>query len=218
MCGRMTLFNISESLAKPPGLPAASLTDGLPPARYNIAPTQPIAAYIPEANSGGQPQLRAVRWGLRPHWKKDDSGPVLFNARAETVRAKPSFRDAFQTGRCLIACDGYYEWSNRQPYWISTTERMWFAGLYAGDTATIITTASVGQLEQLHHRMPRILEPSEMPLWLGDATSAADLLVPVDVAAFDWEFREVSTQVNSASNEGPELLEAAVVTEPPQLF
>jgi len=38
----------------------------------------------------------SVRWGLIPPWSKDEkAGYRLINAKAESLREKPTFRDAF---------------------------------------------------------------------------------------------------------------------------
>ena len=90
--------------------------------RYNIAPTQPVFTVVQES---GQPQRQCqwMRWGLIPWWAKDPKiGNRLINARAETLREKPSFRDAIRNRRCPIVADGFYEWQrlgkHKQPYYI----------------------------------------------------------------------------------------------------
>ena len=79
------------------------------PPRYNIAPTQPIAAVRIDAQ--GSRELVLLRWGLIPSWVKDPRDfTTLINARSETVLTKPSFRSAIRHRRCLIPADGFYEW------------------------------------------------------------------------------------------------------------
>jgi putative SOS response-associated peptidase YedK len=123
-------------------------------ARFNIAPTQTVAA-VRLAEDGRE--LVPLRWGLIPSWTKEPGkGPLLINARADTVHEKPSFRSAFNKRRCLIPADGYYEWmevapKKRQPYLfeIHGGEPFAFAGLWgrwegpsgpAIESCTIITT------------------------------------------------------------------------------
>jgi putative SOS response-associated peptidase YedK len=60
--------------------------------------------------NGDKAEALKLRWGLVPIWSKSLTGPALFNARAETVAEKPSFRTAFNRRRCLISADGFYEW------------------------------------------------------------------------------------------------------------
>ncbi len=81
--------------------------------RYNIAPTQPVVGVVAE---NGNRRLKWLQWGLVPSWAKDPSiGQKLINARAETLAEKPSFRAAFKRRRCLIAADGFYEWTEVAP-------------------------------------------------------------------------------------------------------
>lgn len=83
MCGRFVLFTTSEALIDAAGdlLGEIHAPQGTPGPRYNLAPTQ----IVPILRSGENNTIEPARWGLLPHWKKDDSGPPLFNARAETV-------------------------------------------------------------------------------------------------------------------------------------
>ncbi|MBU1305325.1 MAG: SOS response-associated peptidase, partial [Alphaproteobacteria bacterium] len=49
--------------------------------RYNIAPTQPVAAIWEE---GGRREAHFARWGLVPRWVKDPREfPLVINARVE---------------------------------------------------------------------------------------------------------------------------------------
>jgi putative SOS response-associated peptidase YedK len=71
-------------------------------------PHRPVHAVI----SDGRRRLVALRWGFLPHWYKTPSdGPLLINARAETIADKPAFRAAVRERRCLIPADGFYEWT-----------------------------------------------------------------------------------------------------------
>ena len=104
MCGRFALYSPAETLAEQFGL------DEIPPLipRYNIAPSQPIA--VIRLAPSGKRLLSMAHWGLIPAWAKEPKpGFSTFNARAETVADKPTFRHAFRQGRCLIPADGYYE-------------------------------------------------------------------------------------------------------------
>ncbi|AZA09810.1 SOS response-associated peptidase [Corynebacterium pseudopelargi] len=214
MCGRFVLFTTEDALIEAArdtaGYEQVTAPQGLPRARYNIAPTTPIA--ILRAHNAQEASLEPARWGLIPHWKRDDSGPPLFNARAETVREKPSFRSAFQHGRCAIPMDGYYEWHNKQPYWISTGHVIWVAGLVQDNdgqlSATMITTDSEAPLEWIHHRMPRFLAPGQIKQWmLGSDEEAAELLVPGPTEGF--EAKAADPAVGNVRNDYPELLQPA---------
>ncbi len=105
MCGRFTLFEPDKILSREFGV------SGFPTLspRYNIAPSQPVAA-VRAAPAGNGRELALLRWGLIPSWSKDPAiGSRLINARAETAREKPSFRNAFRRRRCLIPANGFYE-------------------------------------------------------------------------------------------------------------
>ena len=130
MCGRFAFYSPAEATA---ALFGASGSVDLQP-RYNIAPTQMVAAVRGDAN---ERELVALRWGLVPFWAKDPAiGNRMINARAETVAEKPAFRAAYRRRRCLVLADGFYEWHTeggiKIPYFISlaSDEPFTFAGLW----------------------------------------------------------------------------------------
>ena len=142
------------------------------PARYNICPTDTIDAII---ERGGKRDLMPMRWGLIPNWWKKSAKeiPATFNARAETVAAKPMFRDAFKRSRCLIPASGYYEWlptpTGKQPYYYTARDGspLTFAGLWdewkdieTGEplkSCTMIVTNANALAAKVHDRMPVLL-------------------------------------------------------------
>ena len=79
---------------------------------YNVAPSQ-RAAVVCRTDAGVR--LLDLTWGLVPTWLKREGFSKPINARAETLADKPMFRDAFRKTRCLVLCDGYYEWRSEKP-------------------------------------------------------------------------------------------------------
>ena len=153
MCGRFAFYSPSEATAALFGVSGSFAVEP----RYNIAPTQLIAAIRNSEESGRE--LTMLRWGLIPSWAKDPSiGNRMINARAETVAEKPSFRAAYRRRRCLVLADGFYEWKKegdtKTPYFISLASGapFAFAGLWENwqsketdeslQSTTVITTVA----------------------------------------------------------------------------
>ncbi len=198
--------------------------------RYNIAPTQPIAA-IWEAH--GRREGHFARWGLVPGWVKDPREfPLLVNARVETMAEKPAFRDALKHGRCIVPASGYYEWhtnpdKSKQPYYITRQDDrpLALAGLYATwmgpngeeiDSVATITVPTNDQLAPIHHRMPAILDEKAIDDWLNvrEVRAAEALQLALPLADGELKFHPVSTRVNSARDDDPGLIEPAAVEKP----
>ena len=188
--------------------------------RYNIAPTQDVPTVV-----GGEKRRGGfMRWGLIPHWAKDPKlGSRMINARAETVAERPAFRDALRRRRCLVLADGFYEWQRtgaaKRPMRIvmRTGEPFAFAGLWSvwrdpvGNrvpSCAIITTTANNLLRPIHDRMPVILHREIEGLWLegdiDDPDALRSVLAPYPDDAIDAY--EVSTLVNAAVNDGPEVI------------
>ncbi|MDR7328709.1 SOS response-associated peptidase [Corynebacterium guangdongense] len=227
MCGRFVLFTTGDALLERvgslPGVTEVLAPEGTPGPRYNVAPTQTVPIVRVKESLA---QVDPARWGLIPHWKKDDSGPPLFNARGETVAEKPSFRDAFKRQRSLMVLDGYYEWfvpeeergksrPKKQPYYVRRTDGgvLWAAGLWSTGldqlSTTMVTTESAGRIAWLHDRLPRFLAEEEIEQWLhGTPEEAAELLHPAPSSLIDaFEWSPADPAVGSVRNDHAGLIE-----------
>ncbi|QFT96964.1 Putative SOS response-associated peptidase YedK [Roseovarius sp. THAF8] len=217
MCGRFAVTLPQDAMAQ---LFAARPVNDLPAVpNYNVCPTNDVHVVT---SDGTDRQLGSMRWGFLPHWyKTPNDGPLLINARAETIAEKPAFRAAARERRCLIPASGFYEWTkdadgNRLPWFIHPArgEALAFAGVYQswdkGDapltTCAIVTTGANGPMSKIHHRMPVILAEKDWPLWLGEAGhGAATLMTAAPDDALD--FYRVDPKVNSNRASGPELID-----------
>jgi putative SOS response-associated peptidase YedK len=221
MCGRFSLTYTDQDL-----LEYFQLARGLDlEPRYNIAPSQPVAAVRVEE---GERRLVLLRWGLIPFWANDPKvGYKMINARAETAHKTPAFRAAFRGRRCLIPASGYYEWDkkggSRQPYHIlrADGQPMALAGLWEHwegeegktviESCTILTTAASEPVARLHDRMPVILEPEDFDRWLDPGEQRVErlreLLQPAAPGVLSMH--PISPYVNKASNEGERCIEPA---------
>ncbi|PYZ91687.1 hypothetical protein CR194_18850 [Salipaludibacillus keqinensis] len=221
MCGRFTLTTADE-LEERFGIISAYLPEQIETS-FNIAPSQPVLSVI---HDGKNKRMGHLRWGLIPRWAKDEKiGHKLMNARAETLAEKPSFKKPFQTQRCLIIADGFYEWKKRdggkgkQPYRIHLKDEKYFAfaGLWekwtpptgeAVFSCTIITTEANELMNEIHHRMPVIINPKDEVAWLDPMQSNTNelqhLLRPYP--AGDMQAYPVSSAVSSPKNNDPELI------------
>ena len=194
------------------------------PARYNVAPTQPVP--IVRLHEGKR-QFVLVRWGLIPSWVKDPKQySLILQARSDGVLDKPSFKNAMKYRRCLIPADGFYEWNEattpRRPYVVRPRDGkpVAFAGLWESwmgpngeemETCAVVTCDANRTLHPIHHRMPVVIPEEAFDLWLDcrnvDALTAAALLVPAPEDLFEaWE---ISTAVNRVVNDSAELLRPA---------
>ncbi|SNT38422.1 SOS response-associated peptidase [Tropicimonas sediminicola] len=216
MCGRLVNTMPVDAMARLfDAVPSNDLPDE---SRYNICPTNQLAVAVSDS---GQRRLRAMRWGFLPHWYKSPTdGPLLINARAETIAEKPAFRTAVRECRCLVPADGFYEWTKgpegeRLPWYIhpAGTAPMVMAGIWQdwereGDrltTLAIVTCEAGNGMESLHHRMPVILDPADWPMWLGEAgKGAARLMRPAPEGSLAWH--RVDPVVNSNRARGAELI------------
>jgi len=219
MCGRFALTSTPEALAE-----RFELSE--PPAcraRYNVAPGQDVLVVRGAASRSRSAGF--LRWGLVPAWADSPAvGSRMINARAETAASKPAFRDAFHARRCIVPADGFYEWHDRHPYWISGSGPFGIAGLWerwrgsdgtALESCTLLTTQANERLAALHPRMPVILARGDEAAWLDPAlpAEAAQALLrppPADALAF----HPVGLRVNRIEADDPGLLER--VPDPPR--
>jgi putative SOS response-associated peptidase YedK len=214
MCGRFSLSATQEILVKYFGVEVPELKP-----RYNIAPMQ----YSPVILSESSSKVSLCKWGLVPHFAKDESiGNQMINARAETIQEKSSFKNSFESKRCLVLADGFFEWkktgSMKIPFRIARIDKMpfAFAGLYdtwlsaKGEpltTFTIITVKPNGVVGKIHDRMPAILLHEDQKAWIAKHAEPKELMSLLKPYPDELiEAYGVSTLVNSPGNDVPEVI------------
>jgi putative SOS response-associated peptidase YedK len=229
MCGRARLLTdyseIKIRLKFAPDAPAPNYDRN-----FNLAITEKMLVAIRSEEGRRVPQM--MRWGLIPHWAKDEKiGYSTHNARSETFTTLSSFRDAWKWGqRCLVVTDGFYEWKKLEPdkpkgkkqaYAIGMAgegQQMVMAGLWSkwknratGEeivSCTILTCEPNAAIGELHDRMPVILGEAAWSKWLGEEPASDDeLLALLRPCPNDWlKTWMVDNKVGSVRNKGDDLL------------
>lgn len=220
-------------------LPPTEVPEGAGNERYNIAPTQPVAAVL--GDDDGSAHVEYLKWGLIPSWADDPAiGNKMINARAETLGERAAFRRLLAGQRCLVVADGFYEWRKpaagraKTPFFVRMRSGRPFAlaGLWDRwrdpatrrpvGTCTIITGEPNALVAELHHRMAVIVRPGDYQRWLSRGP-----LSPEAMAAFaqpypadEMEAYPVSPAVNSPAAQGEQLTRRAAERPPaqPSLF
>jgi putative SOS response-associated peptidase YedK len=140
--------------------------------RYNVAPNTPAPVVT---LNGDSLVSREMGWGVRGY-----DGRLLTNAKSESARNKPRWRNSWAQRRCVIPADGYYEWKTegrqKLPYRIVLKDEklFWFAGLWSDEDDgryVICTREPISDVRGIHNRMPLILTPDEIEPWLAPETS-----------------------------------------------
>lgn len=225
MCGRSSLTKTEKEIED--RFNATFYTDELerynPLPNYNVAPSH----MCPVITNKDPEHLQLYRWGLVPHWAKNDKMAFqMINARKETLLEKAAFKTAVTQRRCIIPMDGFYEWKKdgkeKIPYRIITTDKAIFsvAGLWerwpnekSEDlyTFTIITQGANILMESIHDRMPAILTESQEQLWLSDDLSATELMELIEPYPCElMKAYRVSSKIGNVKYNSKDLIEPIV--------
>jgi len=210
VCGRFVLETPLKATAEIFNAQMAESLVTVP--NFNIRPSENISVLV---SNSGKRKLGQMRWGFVPHWYKSVAdGPLLFNARAETLAEKPAFRDAWRRRRCLIPADGFYEWkktvgSKSKPFYVRRSDRqqMIFAGIwqFSDDcedripTCTIITVPASEQILGIHNRMPLLIDPSDWAGWLGEGQGVKAAKLMKTPSHIELEVLNVTNEIKSTS-------------------
>lgn len=238
MCGRFTRFTPVADIAR---TFSAIASQGEIQPSFNIAPTQHV--YV--VQGGVSRDVKEVHWGLVPSWSVDISrASSMINARVESVREKPSFRNLLSSHRCVIPINGYYEWKQlprvgkvraKQPFYFSSSNgsqychdgmlaiaglwTTWGSGEERYSSCTALTTEATERVSMVHHRMPLLLDRHGLDVWLSDDEdiNLGKLALPADLHI---DIHPVSTRVNSARNDDSSLIHEIAIegSEPLSLF
>lgn len=220
MCGRYAVTADPAALAAE--YDAVDRTDGQIAPDYNVTPAKTVPVIVERA---AERSLRPVRWGLIPTWARDaTSGPPMINARAESITEKPAYAESAARRRCLMPAAGWYEWKpgdrRRQPYFCARRDGrlLAMAAVFSAwwppgsrdplVTCAVVTTSAVGELADVHHRMPLVLPKKWWAQWLDpQRRDVAELLnEPSPDVLSELELHPVSSEVNNMRNNHPELV------------
>ena len=215
MCGRFARYTDLRDFSQLHALTKLATQINLAPS-YNVAPSD--KSLVVRSVRSEEHIASPLIWGLKPHWLKSSRKSPPINARSETVAIRPMFREAFAKRRCLVICDGYYEWQRRssdpkQPHYIyaPTMQPFVLAGLWeshryadvkAIDTFCIVTTPANEDVSHIHERMPVRIPETSYNDWLDPNVSGSELLDDLTHSAYsEWGSHQVSRYINKPMND-----------------
>ncbi len=220
MCGRYAL-TIEEQQELEEFLNAVD--NGITPSKnYNVAPSHKMPVAILDEN--GNRMLETLYWGFMGWRPKDGQKPFTpINTRDDSIASKPMWNRAFNSNRCIIPMNGFYEWTgtgkNKVPHFIYPTEGTFLAaaGIFSNispvegvKSYSVITTRPNSLMENIHDRMPAFLHPTEFDDWLNPNNEQAlllDMLEPYPDDALSEHI--VTKDVGRVQNNYPALIEKA---------
>ncbi len=153
--------------------------------------------------------INHFNWGLIPAWAQDNEiRKMTINARIETIKEKPAFRNNYNK-RCLVIANGFYEWKwldekgkKKEKYLIGLPNEELYAygGIYSEwidkstgeiiNTYSIVTTEANSLVGEIHSkkRMPIIIKPEDEQKWLkGDEINNYKLPYSVKLIATNMD-------------------------------
>ena len=144
-----------------------------------------------------------------------DSKPLI-NARLETVLEKKTFKTPFEKRRCFILMSGWYEWKqeneNKIPYafYKKNYEPLKVAGIYSQRSdksieVCILTTKATKELNDIHERMPVVLNDRMINYWDDKAIDSHVLLDKLNIEIKNIKFHRVDIAVNNPKNNNESL-------------
>lgn len=202
MCGRFTQTKSrAEVLEELGAIEFPPLFHG----RYNVAPAQDIAVI----HQSSPELMKSCRWGF----ETPQTGALIINARIESLTERPMFKELITENRCLIPADGFFEWKDRQPYYVQLPDRRLFAfaGLWHAGRCVIITSPANHSMQDIHSRMPVILPVNRWDRWLKAPVLSRSGAPPLIT-------RPVSRRVNKVAHDDPACLGPAEVQTDLSLF
>ena len=233
MCGRVVITSSPEEFSE--YVDARDVVEALEGPDHNVAPSRLLPVAWVDHQTNFNRALGVAQWGLVPSWAATPAvGARLFNARAETVAVKPSFRSAFRRRRCLVLIDGFYEWGPgitnfpKQPWFVHRADGspLALAGLWEsrsdGDgrmlrTCTVVTVPANADLAPVHPRMPAVVSEDDWDCWLdlttSDRSTLEEVLAPSPEGLLD--LHPVDRRVNDARQKGRGLTVPVSLEAPP---
>jgi len=151
-----------------------------PPPLPNMPEIRPTDSALLVRGTAGERIGELRPWGLQVDWTPQP----MINARAETLREKPTFLPLLEN-RCVLPASAYFEWrktesGDKRKNRIYGEDLLVMAGLFDAERVTIVTCAPAPTIQHIHNRMPVLLSQNGTQAWLSGApfTQVAGVLVP----------------------------------------
>ena len=205
MCGRFASY---KNLNKLKNIFNISNSDFNINHSYNISPGQDVNIILSYKYEN---YLLASNWGYSFINNKTLNKQIVINSRIESINSKILFKDSFLKRKCIIPANGYFEWNQKEgekkPYFVQLRdgELIYFAGVWRKEkhnddqrrVFSIITKAANKKINEIHHRMPVILNANNAQDYLE---SENNNIIFDNSEDMDLTFYEVSKYVNSPKN------------------
>ena len=205
MCGRFASY---KNLNKLKNIFNITNSDFNITQSYNISPGQNVNIILSYKLEN---YLLESNWGYTFINSNTQNKQMVINSRIETINSKLLFKDSFLKRKCIIPANGYFEWSEKEgekkPYYIQLGdgELIYFAGVWRKEkhnddkrrVFSIITKAANKKINEIHHRMPVILNANNAQDYLE---SQNNNIIFDNSEDMDLTFYEVSKYVNSPKN------------------
>lgn len=142
-----------------------------------------------------KPQV--MQWGL-PKW--DNKGLVI-NARSETVKDSPFFKDHLEARRCLIKAQGFYEWDkDKRKYLVlpGQDKAFYMAALFTDDPLPrfcILTRNAEGEFATIHNRIPLMIPEAYIRKYLDNGFNLLEDFKALRSSPVRWEDQSIQTSL-----------------------
>ncbi len=227
MCGRFAQVVKYKNLKK--YLDELENTEQTIPINFNVAPTNNVGAILLQEN---KLSIDFLQWQLIPSWSKSlNSQYNIINTRVESIKQKPFWRGLFQHKRCLIPASGFYEWDKitKEPnYFIpENDEYLFFAAIYDtwhGSDGSYITSCSIlttdanADMENIHHRMPVIIQADMLSDYINSTDYNKLLNNIIRPISGQLKHYSVSKKVNNVRNNSSDLIKPYVIEDNLNIF
>ena len=205
MCGRFASY---KNLNKLKNIFNITNSDFNITQSYNISPGQNVKIILSYKLEN---YLLESNWGYTFINSNTQNKQMVINSRIETINSKLLFKDSFLKRKCIIPANGYFEWSQKEgekkPYLIKLGdgELIYFAGVWRKEkynddkrrVFSIITKAANKKINEIHHRMPVVLNANNAQDYLETKDNN---LIFDNFEDVDLNLSEVSKYVNNPKN------------------
>ena len=169
--------------------------------------------------NGDKRAFKLFHWGIS--FDHDGKTTTTINSRSETI--KEIFPKSLYHKRCVLVCDGYYEWKKiseklREPYFFyHENSPMLMAAIYDESKTnkakcfSVLTVNAGNNVSFIHGRQPFLLTNETINKWLYGSSEEIDELLSVGISENNdmiecVKFHPVHEKMNSTHYQGDDCM------------